>query len=504
MDTAQPPLPEMLRDAIHRDPGATAMVFQGREYTWQFVARFVADLQHQLDSLGIAPYERIGFIAHTRPTHVSALWGLLIARRCPSMIYGYQSVEKLAADIRSLQYPLILADRRDWNESTIDAAREAGSAGISLSEEGLALVPGLKFIGPGSRRDTVPGAAVETLSSGTTGSPKRILLSTQNLEASALAAAASIKQMSGNSTVPTPLIVMLPLANISGVYATVPAGATAHPMALLEKFSVEEWLALIRRYRPATADVPPAALSMLLKSGINRDDLPGVRVIRTGAAPLDPEVHRVYSQDFGIPINLSYGASEFCGVITTWTMDDLANYGELKRGSCGRALPGVKLRVVDRKTGVELDSDNVGLLEARVDRVGPAWIRTSDLVRVDREGFMWFEGRADATIFRGGFKITPETVADALRRHPAVNDAAVIGQADARLGEVPVAVIQATDPADPPTAEALEDHARRFLAAYQIPVHFVFVEKLPRTPSMKLDLARLRAFLSDKASGKTR
>jgi long-chain acyl-CoA synthetase len=499
MKQTEPLLPDLLRDNIQQKSDSMAMDFQGREFSWGFVQALVRDLETQLDSLGIAPYERVGFIAHTRPAHVSALWGLLIARRCPSMIYGYQSAEKMAADIRSLRYPLVLADQRDWTEATINAAREAGSAGLSLSDNGLAVVPGLDSVQRGACRDTVPGAAVETLSSGTTGKPKRILLSAKNLEASVLAAAASIKQMSEGSTALTPLIVMLPLANISGVYATVPAGATGHPMALMEKFAVEEWLALVRRYRPATADVPPAALSMLIASGVTAGDLADIRVIRSGAAPLDPEVHQIFSEEFGIPINLSYGASEFCGVLTTWSMEELARHGETKRGSCGRALPGVRLRVVDRESGEILAPDSVGLLEAQADRVGPDWIRTSDLVRIDSEGFMWFEGRADATIFRGGFKIAPEAVADVLRTHPSVIDAAVIGQKDERLGEVPVAIIQAMDRENPPTADDLETHARKFLAAYQVPVRFSFIDELPRTPSMKLDLVGLKALLSNQA-----
>lgn len=496
MNKTPPVLPDMLRQNIQQNKDAMAMDFQGREYRWGFVQTLVEDLATQLDSLGIAPYERVGFIAHTRPAHVSALWGLLIARRCPSMIYGYQSAEKMAADIRSLRSPLILADQHDWTDVTINAAREVGSAGLSLGDNGLAFVPGLESVRSGTCRDTVPGAAVETLSSGTTGKPKRILLSSRNLESSALAAAASIRQMSEGSEASAPLIVMLPLANISGVYATVPAGASGHPMALLEKFSVKEWLALIRRYRPATADVPPAALSMLIDAGVTADDLSCIRVIRSGAAPLDPEVHRIISEEFGIPINLSYGASEFCGVLTTWSMEELATYGDSKRGSCGRALPGVRLRVVDRESGETLAPNSVGLLEAQADRVGQDWIRTSDLVRIDTEGFMWFEGRADATIFRGGFKIAPEAVADALRKHPAVTDAAVIGQKDERLGEVPVAILQAVDQQNPPTAEDLEAHARKYLAAYQVPVRFKFVEELPRTPSLKLDLVRLKKSLS--------
>jgi long-chain acyl-CoA synthetase len=472
------------------------MEFEGRSYPWQFAITIAAQLEDALEQLGIQEHERVGFIAHTRPAHVAALWGLIMARRCPSMIYGYQSQEKLAADISALRYPLVIADQRDWTDATIAAARKAGSAGLSLSQKGIDRVPGLEQVGAYALRDTVPGAAVETLSSGTTGDPKRILLSMQNLAASATAAAASIQQMSGDTAARTPLIVVLPLANISGVYATVPAGLSAHPIALLEKFQVDEWLQLVRRLRPATADIPPAALAMLLKSGISREDLASVRVIRTGAAPLDPEVHRVYAEEFNIPINLSYGASEFCGVITTWTMEELGKFEQLKRGSCGRALPGVSLRVVDRDSGEVLAPDCIGLLEAKAERVGPQWIRTSDLVRIDSDGFMWFEGRADATIFRGGFKIAPERVADVLRNHPGVVDAAVTGVADHRLGEVPVAAIQAMDNTSPPTAAELEAHARKHLAAYQIPVRFVLMEELPRTPSLKLNIARLKELLA--------
>jgi long-chain acyl-CoA synthetase len=490
-------LPDTLRDAISRCPGELAIQYQGRSYPWQFAADITAQLEGALARLGIEQHERVGFIAHTRPAHVAVLWGLIIARRCPSMIYGYQSADKLAADIRSLRYPLVIADLRDWTDTTIAAAREAGSAGLSLSEDGIDWVPGLEQVGAQAHRETVPTAAVETLSSGTTGDPKRILLSMQNLAASATAAAASISQMSGNTPTRTPLIVVLPLANISGVYATVPAGLSAHPIALLEKFQVDQWLELVRRLRPATADVPPAALAMLLKSGISKEDLASVRVIRSGAAPLDPEVHRVYAQDFNIPINLSYGASEFCGVITTWSMEDLEQFEQSKRGSCGRALPGVELRVVDRDSGEILAPNCIGLLEAKAERVGPQWIRTSDLVRVDTDGFMWFEGRADATIFRGGFKIAPEGVADVLRNHPAVRDAAVVGVPDERLGEVPVAAIQALDSNSPPSVTELEAHARQHLAAYQIPVRFAFMEELPRTPSLKLNIARLKALLAE-------
>ena len=229
---------------------------------------------------------------------------------------------------------------------------------------------------------------------------------------------------------------------------------------------------------------------------MTKEDLKSIKVIRSGAAPLDREVQRKFLEDFGIPINLSYGASEFCGVLTTWSMDELARYSESKLGSCGRPLQGVSLRIIDSDKDSELESNQIGLLEAKVDRMGPDWIRTSDLARIDEDGFMWFIGRADSTIFRGGFKISPEIVADALRQHPKIDDVAVIGEADARLGETPVAFVQAIDFHESLEDAELKEFARTVLAAYQVPTRFVLVDELPRTPSMKLDLRALKLMLS--------
>lgn len=484
-------LAQQLQQSIARHPQGMAFDFQGRTYNWQSVSDMVAQLGECLTQLGIAPTERVGFIAHTRPHHVACLWGLLIHGRVASMIYGYQAPAKLAADIRELRYPLVIADARDWTDATVAAARACGSAGLSISAEGIARVPGLATIGAGVERHRRPGIAVETLSSGTTGQPKRIALALANLEASASAAVASIRNMQGGAA-PAPLLVALPLGNISGVYAVTPPALMGCPIALMEKFDTALWLDFVRRYQPVTADVPPAALAMLYQQGIDRETLASVRVVRTGAAPLDRKVHDYFADTLGIPVNLSYGASEFCGVVTTWMLDELERYGHSKRGSCGRPLPGIELRIVDRDSGAILAPDQVGLLEVRAQRVGPDWIRTADLARLDAEGFMWFAGRADDTIFRGGFKLAPEAIAEVLRQHPAIADAGVVGVPDQRLGEVPVAALVLRPGMTPPDSATLRQFAREHLSAQQIPVSVVWLPQLPRTASLKLQTAALK------------
>ena len=110
---------------------------------------------------------------------------------------------------------------------------------------------------------------------------------------------------------------------------------------------------------------------------------------------------------------------------------------------------------------------------------------------------MFHKGRGDGAILRGGFKVLPEVVVGALLSHPAVLDAAVVGQPDDRLGAVPVAAVELKARACAPTEEALRDHMRRKLTQPHIPAKVLILEALPRTPSMKVDLTALGRILAD-------
>lgn len=111
--------------------------------------------------------------------------------------------------------------------------------------------------------------------------------------------------------------------------------------------------------------------------------------------------------------------------------------------------------------GTLLGPDEVGLLEVKPGQLGPAaqWMRTTDMARIDADGFLWIVGRADQAIIRGGFKVMPDDVRAALESHPAVAGAAVIARPDERLGETPVAMVELREPgaAD---ADALVVHLR--------------------------------------------
>jgi acyl-coenzyme A synthetase/AMP-(fatty) acid ligase len=164
-----------------------------------------------------------------------------------------------------------------------------------------------------------------------------------------------------------------------------------------------------------------------------------------------------------------------------------ARWGKTKLGSAGRPIAGARLRVVDPETGEVLPPGQEGILEVIAPRIGPEWIRTSDLAVVDADEFLFHRGRADGAIVRGGFKVLPETIERALLLHPAVCASAVVGLSDSRLGQVPAAVVQFKRDATQPTIDELERHLRGHVYATHIPVAWRVVEELPRTASFKVD-----------------
>jgi acyl-coenzyme A synthetase/AMP-(fatty) acid ligase len=236
----------------------------------------------------------------------------------------------------------------------------------------------------------------------------------------------------------------------------------------------------------------------VLDSDIPREDLASIRAINAGTSHVDPELVDAFYQRYEIPILVVYGATEFSGAVAGWTVKDFHARWADKRGSVGRAFPGVRLRVVD-DDGAALGPGVTGRLQVATPQAGgsdDSWFTTSDLAHLDTDGFLYVDGRADDVIVRGGFKVAPETVVRALRAHPAVADAAVAPIPDRRLGHVPVAAVELRSGAAA-DAEALREHCRATLTPYEVPARVFVVDELPRGAALKVDRRRLIAMLED-------
>ncbi len=496
-------LHEKIRRMLASQPDAPAIEFNGCWHPRRELALIAERLDAALVIHGLGPGTRVGLIARNRPPHLGVFAALLATRRCAVMIYSAQDRQAIARDISQLKLPVIVADREDWSEQAIAAAAEAGTLGLALThdpENPVVKVPGLEAIGANVLNAGDPEVAMELLSSGTTGAPKRIPLLARTLDQAVIDAASAYASGRGENGISLPAqVVFHPLGNVAGVTFVIPFLIDGHPLALLERFRLGQWLDAVRRHRPARASLPPAVLRTILDEKIVKEDLASFASIGVGAAPLDPELQEQFEQTYGIPLLAGYGATEFCGVVANWTLDLYREFGRIKRGSVGRPRPGVELRIINPDSGggegeggsSELPVNATGLVEARVQRVSNAWIRTTDLGYIDGDGFLYLCGRADHAINRGGFKILPDEVARVLRQHPKVADAAVIGIADARLGQVPVAALEIRANEEAPAESELAAFARARLAAYQIPVRFLIVDALPRNPSMKVSVPQL-------------
>jgi len=154
------------------------------------------------------------------------------------------------------------------------------------------------------------------------------------------------------------------------------------------------------------------------------------------------------------------------------------------------------LRIIDPESGDEVPTGAAGRLEVRGRDTD--WVRTTDLVMIDADGYVFHRGRHDGAIVRGGFKILPERVVDVLRQHPAVVDASVVGIPDARLGEVPVAAVELSQSAQGVDEDTLIAHLRAQLPPTHVPRELRILAALPRTPSLKVSLNDVKKlFLAD-------
>jgi acyl-CoA synthetase (AMP-forming)/AMP-acid ligase II len=464
-------LPARIADVLAIDPGANAVEFDGRWYTYAQLADTVA----RGAALVTRPGTEVGILLRNRPAAVGLLLGVLRAGGCVVTINPGRGRDRVRHDVADLDLPVLAGSPEDLAD-LVPAGSGATTAAATDLGAPLQVTPGAH---DGRTR---PGVAVRMLTSGTTGPPKRIDLTYDTLER-VLAGAAHYGSTheSGTQLRRGVAVVNSPLVHLGGLFRVLTCITDGRSFSLLERFTVEGWVDAVRRHRPATASLVPAALRMVLEADVDPADLASLRSVVSGTAPLDPDDADAFREKYGVPVLVSYAATEFGGAVAGWNLQTHRRWWAAKRGSVGTAAPGCELRVVD------------GVLEVKAGQLGDGgWVRTTDLARIDDDGFVYILGRADQAIIRGGFKVLPEDVKAALERHEAVRFAAVTARPDARLGAVPVAVVELKDGAAA-TADDLLAYASGVLSRYEVPTELRVVDELPRIESGKVDLGAVRA-----------
>lgn len=486
----------------------TAVIFRDQSTTYGEMEVAVQRLAAGLAALGIEKGDRIG----------------LLLPNCTPFLYGYYAAAQLGAVVvpaNPLLKPAELA--YIWNDAHIrlvitaapllpgvQAARESlpdlrHIINITPREElpdpaladaipGFATLPevmllGAQRIAQGQAAPEPPldenECAVIIYTSGTTGHPKGAMLSHRNLTRNVEQVQAAL-----HFTPDDRFLTIIPLFHsFAGTVCLNTALAGGCATILHENFQPARALEAIEKHRVTIFPAVPAIFHAILHFPAEREyDTSSLRLLVSGGAPLPAATLAALETRFAVPVIEGDGPTE-CSPVTS--VNPLE--GPRKVGSVGPAVPGVEIAIFDDNdtplpTGdigeIVVRGDNVmlGYLnqpEATAEAMRSGWYHTGDLGYLDADGYCFIVDRKKDMIITAGLNVYPREVEEVLFTHPAVADAAVVGQPDALKGEEVLAAV-VRKPGAEVTERELIAYCRSRLANFKVPRHVLFRETLPR------------------------
>ena len=340
--------------------------------------------------------------------------------------------------------------------------------------------------------------------SGTTGNPKGVMLSHDNMifVADALyernVAAGQIRSLS-----------VLPMSHVYGVLMMNLGYRMGNSSYILKHFDAGKVLALIESFKAQRLAFVPTMLTMLINhTDREKYDYSSLQLVGTGGAPLAETTRLEFQRLFGCAVKQGYGLSETAGALTTYYTDEA-----YKVGSVGRAMIGFEICAMDFSNNI-LPAGETGELCTRGRHVMPGylnkpeatreaiigdWLHTGDIGHVDAEGYVFITDRKKDLVIKGGENISPREIEEGLYAHPAIAEAAVFGIPDEVYGEnlAAAVVLRAGHSL---TEEELKAFIGGYVTRFKVPAKIVFMEALPKGPSGKILKRAIRdQVVSDKS-----
>lgn len=524
-----------LEETSARYPDHVSIIFMGRKITYSMLHKLVNRFAASLQQLGISRGDKVVLFLPNSPQFVIAYYGILKAgavvvpanplyteRELLHLLEDSGSKTIITLDLRALFAKVNAVKQAAGLENIIVSSlqeylpfpqnilfpimkyKEIASVdggNILRMRDLLAVKTPTNFIEPNIRHDDV---AVVLYTGGTTGVPKGVCLTHDNLVANLLQCHHWLPDISpGGEIFLTVLPVFHTFSMTSSMNWPIYMGGT---MIMLPKFEVVNLLETIDRYRPTLLMGIPAIYSAITRRpDLHYYDLTSIRFCISGADTLPARVQQEFEQLTGCKLVEGYGLTEASPAVTCNPING-------KRKGIGLPLPDTLCRIVDFDSGApvapgedgELIIQGPQLMRAYCDNpeetaiaLRDGWLYTGDIARMDENGYFEIIGRkkdiikVSGTDYVAAYKVYPAEVEGILLRHEKVLEAAVIGVPDPLQGERVVAYI-VLRPGGNVNTEELVSFCRQYLAEYKVPSQIEFVNVLPKNMLGKVLRKELR------------
>jgi len=472
----------------------------GATLTFQELRESCRRIAALLAARGLEPGAHVSLVMPNGIATLRILLGAMYGGYCVNPVNLLSSPDQMRYVLDHSDCALVFASP-DWTQKVRDVVK-----GIARPIEVVEVDPDAGSVpGEGSsprapQRGDGPGPsdlALLMYTSGTTGTPKGVMLTHANLAANAHIISAEHRLGPEDR-----VTAVLPLYHINAFAVTMLAPiAHGGSLAMPPRFSAGKFWEMAAQLECTWINVVPTIVSYLLEGATPpRESMTKIRFCRSASAPLPPDHLLAFQDKFGISVIETMG-------LTETVAPAFSNPYERERRKVGAVgLPsGCEARVVDGK-GVEVPDGTVGEIVIRGPQITPGyykdeaatakaffpdgWFRSGDVGVRDKDGFFFITGRIKELIIKGGENIAPREIDEVLLRHPAVLDAAAVGVPDKHYGQEIMACVIPREGATC-TEEDLKAFCLEHLGRYKTPKVIHFVKELPRGPSGKVQRLKL-------------
>ncbi len=469
-------------------PNDLAVVDDHGRYTYQQIAKMALALAAHLRQGTARPH--VGLLAPSSAAFMASFYGTLIAGKTVvpiNFLLGDREIAHLIADsgIDTVITISQLATRvQTPGLKVIDLA--------ALMQSGPQILAEASHLAQSLPKPNPDDMAVLMYTSGTSGLPKGVMLSYQNLKADIDAAIVHAELRERHK-----FLGVLPLFHTTGMLATMLAPVQLGTMVVyIARFSAVATIKAIREHGISIMAAVPSMYAALIRlKDAGPADFANMYAAISGGEPLPAAVREGFLQRYNVPIYEGYGLTETIGPIAFNVP------GSHRAGSVGRVIPNATVKIADDDGNVAAKGSSGEVLlkgpmvmrgyynlpDDTAQAIMPdGFFKSGDLGFVDDDGFLHITGRKKDLIIVAGEKAVPREIEEVLGTHPAVAEASVVGRKDALRGEAVVAfvILREGHQAKP---EELRDYCRQQnLASFKIPRDVVFVDELPRSPTGKV------------------